>query len=191
MGVPPECAAALLACAKSTIHFLARQLHRKPAFRCSDIEDLQQELSTRLVAKAHLYDPSRGAMSTFADRVLKSAAAMMLRESRRLKRSPGAQNASLDAEVCDQDGRAVRLADMVTADDQHRRLGGTSDDPIQHLVTKEAVDRAIAALPADSARIINAYRDTGTVTRAAELCKVSRRRVYEAISELAERLGDS
>lgn len=86
----------LSAYAKSLIHYKARQLARQRGFLRREEEDLQSELTVRLLAELHRYDENRGSPNTFFDRVIETAAGMIARERRRLKRGGGALPVSLD-----------------------------------------------------------------------------------------------
>lgn len=178
---PDPRGAALYACAKPQIEFLARQLHRKPAFRSSEVEDLQQELSLRLLAKAHLYDPSRGAMSTFIKAVLNTAAAMMLRESRRLKRAPECTNISLSDELASENCRAVRLGDALTSADRNRRTGNAERNPTHDRETVEALQHALTTLSPEHAAIVRGWLKAGNISGTARLLRIRRSGIHERI----------
>ena len=75
--------AVLTTYAQSLIRFKAKQLSRKPGFSRTDEEDVAQELTAYLLSRAHLFDPRRASADTFADRVIRTAKAMLLRDRRR------------------------------------------------------------------------------------------------------------
>ncbi len=81
------------------IRVKALQLLKRPGFRRSERHDLEQDLRTQVLKMGHHYDPARGAVSTFIDRVVDSAAAMIIRDCRRLKRSVTMKIESLDRQV--------------------------------------------------------------------------------------------
>jgi DNA-directed RNA polymerase specialized sigma24 family protein len=85
MGPAPCPEAILTAYVTALIRVKARQLVRDHLFRRSDEEDLRQELTLRLLKRARRYNPARASLHTFADRVVASLAATLVRERRRQK----------------------------------------------------------------------------------------------------------
>ena len=65
--------------AQSCVRFKARQLSRRSEFRRCDEDDLRQELWLLLLREAHRFDPRRASLNTFVDRVLQTAAGMIVR----------------------------------------------------------------------------------------------------------------
>ena len=190
MGVQPTPdagAACLTAYARSLIRYKACQLCRRPGFSRSDAEDLAQDLTLALLRKAHLYDPARGASyDTFADRVIDSAARMILRARRQLKRAPGFAAQSLDTGTADVRGRHVPLADRVADTDPRtgRAADGGPDTPGGD--DAEAVARALAGLPPHLLAVAERLKH-GSVASAARDLGVSRRRVYAAVALIRRR----
>lgn len=193
MGSPPARDAVLTAYAQSLIKYKARQLSRKPGFSRSDEDDLAQELTARLLSKAHLFDPSRGSVNTFADRVLHSATAMILRERRRQKRAAGFAAQSLDGPRTGSDEGVGSLRDMLTDADLRRRIGVVADE--QHRTELlAAVRQAIRLLPAEEQEICRRLLETPAARVAREL-GISRRQLGNVIQRIrtqfeSEGLGD-
>src|SRR5665213_4547406 len=75
---------------RTLIQIKALQMIRRPGFIPSDDEDREQELVAYVIQQSHHYDPARGSIHTFIDRVVNSRVAMLFRESRAGKRSSGA-----------------------------------------------------------------------------------------------------
>ena len=75
--------------ARTLIRVKAKQLVRRPGFSRSDQEDVEQDLFLHLLRQVQHFDPTRGSLNTFVARVVNSAAAMLVRERGRNKRSPG------------------------------------------------------------------------------------------------------
>src|SRR4051794_22013510 len=91
---------ALLASARIrvVIRIKSNRICSTPGFGRSDRPDVEQELLTALLRKAHLYAPSRGASPyTWACRLLDKQYLMILRDRHRLKRAPGRHAQSLEA----------------------------------------------------------------------------------------------
>src|SRR5687768_10267714 len=115
MGPGPDRAhaAVLTAFARSLIRIKANQLCRKPGFRACDRDDIAQDLTVAVLKKAHLYDPARGAATTFAARVIESTARQILRDRGRIKRAPGFYARSLETGTTKVGGRHVPIRDVV------------------------------------------------------------------------------
>lgn len=181
MGPLPSRDAVLTAYVQSLIQFKARQLCRKPGFSRSDQDDLAQELTLRLLEKAHLYDPNRGAsVDTFADRVVNSAVRMILRDRRRLKRAPGIGALSLDTTAVLVNSKPVLLSDMVQRSDRDRLTLTTQpeSDDLRH------ISGAVNTLAEDLANIARRIMAGDTVAAIAREMGVSRRQIYSAIRQI-------
>src|SRR4051794_20232710 len=91
--------ARISAYAQALIKLKARQLSAKPGFRASDEPDLEHDLAVALLNQIDRYDPDRRASrDTFANRVVESAAKMILRARRRVKRAAGFRAKRLEAD---------------------------------------------------------------------------------------------
>lgn len=188
MGASPHRDAILTNSARSLIQFKARQLTRRNGFSQSDEEDLVQELTLRLLQKAHLYDPSRGAsINTFADRVVHSAVKMILRDRRRQKRAAGYTAVSLESSTVDVDDRPVALGDLLSTTDQQRRaltephLSGDDRDAVRH---------AIETLPPELAEIAQRLKEA-SVASVARALGVSRRQLYASIAQIRQHFEEA
>lgn len=168
---------------RSLIRHKARRLCPRPRFGPADREDVQQELTLALLRKAHLYDPSRGAcIDTFADRVVTSAAGMIARHRKRLKRAAGLTAASLDGGTALVDGRPVPLIEA---------LDGTADGRLARAATPppsdiQAVAAAVAELPPFPAAVARRLHESSVLAIARDL-GVSRRKVYDTIAVIRAR----
>ncbi len=84
--------------ARKDIENKARRLIRRAGFSRSDREDLEQELTLRLLERSALYDPSRASLNTFVVCVIRSGVANILRQEATKKRAAARFNTSLHAE---------------------------------------------------------------------------------------------
>lgn len=195
MGANPARDAVVTAYDKSLIRFKAGQLSRKPGFRGSDQEDLEQELLLHLLEKAHLFDPERGATSTFADRAVKSRVSEIIRDRKRMKRAGGFAAQSLDATPAIPGGVAESIANSLAFGDLMRRTGSTPRDPLQDRATSEALTHAIANMPDELRDFCQRLRTSPEAEIARDL-RVSRRQVRNMRDRVREYLvraglGDS
>jgi DNA-directed RNA polymerase specialized sigma24 family protein len=178
MGTAPTPGSILTRYAHIIIRTKAKQLCQHRGFSRCDEEDLVQELTLRLLQKEHLYDPARGAsLETFADRVLDSAAKLILRERRRHKRAAGFHTRSLSTEVI-QDRKPVLLGQVVSDADRHRArcIEARRSDPI----SDDDLTIVLRSLPPVLADIALRLQ-TGTTTSVARDLGVSRRSIDRAI----------
>ena len=193
MGVTPNYDAVLTGYAQSLIRSKAKQLSRKPGFSRTDEDDITQELTMYLLERAHLFDPNRASANTFAERVIRSKVAMLLRDRRRQKRASGFAASSLEGTGARSDEDADSLRDMLTEVDLHRRLGTAASDQNQVELTA-AVEEALSSLPAEDREICRQIIE-GTMTSIARDLGVSRRQIRNAIARIrrhfeAASLGD-
>ena len=115
MGTNPVRLALSTTYIQTLLKIKARQLARRWEFRDWEQPDLEQDLLAHVLKQAHHFDPSRGAVNTFIDRVVNSAFAMMVRGRRRLKRAAGFGAVSLDNTFvgCERDHLPVPLSHVV------------------------------------------------------------------------------
>lgn len=186
MDSPPARDADLPAYAKSLIRYKARQLARQRGFLRREEEDLRSELTVRLLAKLHRYDESRGSPNTFFDRVIETAAGMIARERRRLKRGGGAPPVSLDQAAPTGDEEPVSLASQLTPLDAARRLGLVPAAPIP----AATVQAAIASLSPEDQAVCRALM-TGTLSSVARQLGTSRRQIRNAIKRIRKALEEA
>jgi DNA-directed RNA polymerase specialized sigma24 family protein len=172
--------------ARSLIRHKAVRLCRHPGFTPSDRDDVAQDLALAVLAKAPLYDPARGASpDTFADRVVDSAAKMILRARRRQKRAAGYAAASLDRDATVVGRRPVPLAEATAAGDD-RRLGRAEPGVGEPLPDARAAAAVLATLPPFPAAVAGRLGDASVLAISREL-GVSRRQVYAAIGVVRDR----
>jgi len=191
MGVTPAPHAVLTAYARYLIQLKARQICHKPSFSRSDEEDLVQELTTRLLAKAHLYDPSRGAsINTFVNRVVSSELKMILRERRQKKRAAGFTAKSLSEAAAQPHGESVPLGDVISDADRERLTGFAPPHPRDRAELKEAIDHALAGLPARTMEIAKGLKP-GKISAVAREMGTTRREVYAAMEQIRRRFEDA
>ncbi|MFW6153748.1 MAG: hypothetical protein ACOC95_00860 [Planctomycetota bacterium] len=162
---------------QTLLQIKAKQLARRPEFRGADPADIEHDLISHVLKQADRYDPARGAVHTFIDRVVNSAAAMLVRDRNRLKRAAGFHAVSLDTPVVSEAGHATTMVTFVVDEDHRRRRGGRTDDE-QHRAElaidlteamggltpqqREIATRLASASEADVARQLGISRLEGT-----------------------------
>lgn len=167
--------------AKNLIKFKARQLSLRRDFQSTEPEDLQQELSLAAVKAADQFDPTRASLDTFIDRVVNTAAAMLVRASQRHKHRNGLTTQSLHSEFATQSEVPEPLASAVSAADLARRTGVEPRDEANQRHDFEAIEHALAQMPEEVRNVCRKLRG-GTVASVARDLGVSRRQVRKAIA---------
>lgn len=171
---------------KTLIRLRARQLRRRSEFCRTPVKDIEQELVLHVLQQAHLYDASRGAVNTFVTTVVKSAAAMMCRDRRRLKRAAGLNLQSLEGSTLLDEGEEKTLADVIIDDDLRRRHGGyTASDEDRACAfadTSVALSGLSSSLRAVARLLMEGAKEASVATRLG----ISRRQARKAIEEVRE-----
>lgn len=175
--------------ARTLIQVKARQLIHKPGFSRSDRADIEQELTLHLLSQAKQFDPARGSVNTFVDRVVNSSARMLMRGRSRLKRAPapGATLQSLAVMVEVPGEPPTPLWQALLPEDLERRTGATSVSPAVIAENAEAVAHAMRSLSPEQQEICRRLMD-GTVTSVARDLGVSRRKLRAALVAIREQL---
>jgi DNA-directed RNA polymerase specialized sigma24 family protein len=163
------------------IRVKARYLARQPGFSRSDEEDLRQEITKRLLERAHRFDARRASLNTFVDRVVASLVVSILREHRRQKRAAGNTTVSIDTHAMRAADGRTPLRDHLEAADVQRRLVGS---PADYDPEREAAVRiALCALPPELRSICERLMDVPAATAARQL-GLTRHQVLKAISAI-------
>jgi len=89
------------------IKFKARQLSRRSGFSRTDRGDLEQDMWTDLIDRLPRYNPDKASLNTFIARVVERKVVTILRYHLAQMRSPGRNEASLNDQALDCDGRVV------------------------------------------------------------------------------------
>jgi hypothetical protein len=162
--------------ARTLIQVKARQLTHKPGFSRSDRADIEQELTLHLLSQAAHFDPARGSVNTFVDRVVTSSARMLMRRRGRLKRAPapGVLLQSLEVMVEVPGEPPQPLWQTLMPEDLERRTGGKSVPSAAIEEDAEAVACAVRSLSPAQQDICRRLM-TGNVTSVARDLGISRR----------------
>jgi RNA polymerase sigma factor (sigma-70 family) len=189
MGVHQVHAAITTSYVQTMIRVKARQLIRRPGFSPSDQPDVEQDLVAVVLKEAHLFDPARGTVHTFISRVVKSAAAMIVRDRGRLKRAPESRVLSLDEPDFN---AAVReentLAANVQKADLLRRQGRVATEDNDDRVQALDIGNALAGLPPHVREIAARLAEDSESSVARDL-GISRRQVRKAIAQIRDALA--
>jgi RNA polymerase sigma factor (sigma-70 family) len=162
---------------------MTRRLSRRSDFCRSDERDLEQRLWLALLKEAERFDPQRASLNTFIDRVVHTAAGMIVRSWYRQKRAPDKGTLSLDRTKVAISGDINKpLAQFISGADLSRRTGTTSNDETARREEAEAVTHALDTIP-EELRDVCRHVMGGTISSAARDLEMSRRQVRKALQQ--------
>jgi len=133
---------------QTLIRVKARKAAKRPEFRQMDPEEIMQDLFVRVWSLIGQYDPSRGSLNTFLDRIADTQILIMRREQRRLKRRPATgQMQSLEMLVPQVDAPPVPLGEILSRSDLDRRTGNETAAADELFETREDIASLLELLP--------------------------------------------
>jgi len=171
---------------KTLIRLKARQLRRHSEFCRTSAKDIEQELVLHVLQQAHLYDATRGAVNTFVNAVVKSAAAMMCRDCRRLKRAAGLNLQSLEGSTLLDEGEERTLLDVILDDDLRRRHAGYTASDEDRACTSADTSIALSGLSSSLRAVARLLMKGAKEASVAARLGISRRQAGKAIEEIRE-----
>jgi len=169
----------------------ASRLCRPSSRQWFDHEDAEQEIWLQLSRKAGDFDPARGGLHTFADRVATSAVCEIVRNGRRLKRGGSATTVLLSDLAPGDHEKPISNADSICDADLGRRVGRSPEVPIESAERRSDVDVALRLISPDLADLWLRLADESEAAVARAL-DVSRRTIRAKKSRLKrdlERFG--
>ena len=187
MGPTPTCPHVFTDHAKKLICIKARQLCRRHGFSPSEQDDIQQELWLRLVAKAHHFDPDRGSLTTFVERVVCSGVCEILRHRRRQRRAPPFRALSLESTIVEFDGTPTPICRTISREDLHRRLGTIATDDVDRHEDAVTLDCALRSM-SPLLRSLCQRLSNGSAHFVGRNLNASRRQVRNAIRVIRRHL---
>ncbi len=173
--------------ARTLIRVKARQLVRRPEFTVCEAEDLEQELTLRILVQLDRFDPTRSSINTFFARVVNSAVAMLIRERGRIKRNggEGVQIESLEKMVELADGSPAPLWATISDQDAHRRHQSRPLTEEEATQLRMDIESVLKQLPPELRRICEQLMD-GSQTNSRQASQLSRRKYQAAMSLIRE-----
>ncbi|MHB1001437.1 MAG: sigma-70 family RNA polymerase sigma factor [Armatimonadota bacterium] len=144
MGIPtnyPGLTPEMVNLVKHKAYTLSNQFGFSP----EDREDLEQDMALQLLSALQSYNPKKGTLSTFADRVIRHWTSELIRSRSTMKRDYTKITCSFDDLCSAEDGEYETLADIIGTDDiapENITLGC-----IDGIELKADIDRVIDRLP--------------------------------------------
>ena len=157
----------------------ARRLHRKLALPAADLDDLRHDLLIDLICRLPRFDARRGTIGAFAGIVLRNQCSRMAIRHHRQRRAQGGTMLSLDAPAA---ASVEPLGCLLAEADGLATWHGQDRDSQTDIQTREAVQSALARLPAADCQFCCALAHRSVTALAAE--------GFSSRSELYRRLAD-
>ena len=154
----------------------SRELIRILGLPLGDAEDVCQHLTLELLRQVHRYDPKRAAPNTYTVRVVDTAAGMLRRRHRRLKRGAGQVTHSSDVPATGSDD-APTVAGFLTVRDLERRTLTKSLDPFESFEITEAIAVALSRMPPQARDVSQRLMAGHKAAAIARDLQISRRQV--------------
>jgi RNA polymerase sigma-70 factor, ECF subfamily len=165
------------------IRYRARRLMQQADFAPYDGEDLEQELTTHLLAQLPKYDAARGAFSTFVDRVIAHKAADMLYARSAQCRDPRLRISSLEGTFRMHEGMVVPLLDLELEDAMKVQRGLSERSALEEAELRADLARALAALTPEQVDLCRQLL-TSTITEISNATGVPRPTLYDRVARI-------
>ena len=176
--------------AATLIRCKAQQLIRKPEFKGTDPEDLEQEMILDLLQRLPQYDSVRAGRNTFTARVVEHKVATLLEFHHARRRDTGRPVQSLREEVNDVKSAPSGKAHSLDEGAGLRRIGAPSrleGDRIEERLDVEAI---LDGLPEDLRQLCGLLRSK-TLTEISKETGIPRTNLYRALARLKKRFQES
>lgn len=169
----------------------AKQLVGRAGLTNSDRDDLEQDLTVKLLEAFSKFDPDIADWKAFVKTVVERHAANLLREQRAEKRSASRQSSLHTIVDHDEFGIPTTLGDSFTEHEHDARTGADSRGDIDLLELREDVATVIASLPEDLREICDRLKHDGArqVARDLNMPQTTICRRIETIREHFEAAG--
>ncbi|MHB9037061.1 MAG: sigma factor [Armatimonadota bacterium] len=179
--IPAICYEEIDRSARSYIRQRVTKLVGKLGFTISDCEDIEQEIVISLHQLLRLYDPARGSVEQFINKVMTSRIRNIVRQRVAHKRDFRKIAFSLDSTLHEEDdglvGSSIDALNVAGARGGQIEAGSYTQDQLD---LKIAVDQAMEKLPPHLVRLCEALK-RGNVSSAARELGISRRSVMRQI----------
>lgn len=167
--------------ASRLIRFKVHRICRRRGIPKSDEEVIEHDLWTHLALRMARYDPSRGQITTFIDRVVERWIISYLRHRFADKRDPRREECSLNEPVLDADDREV---------DRHETTPEAASTRQRLQELERDMAQVLAHLP-DDLRAVALGLAAGTPNSVGNELNISRRAMTKIIDELRENFRDA
>ena len=174
---------ALDAYALACIKHKAYQLVGQAGLTADDLEDLEQELTIHLFERLPKFDSTRGAFSTFVDRVVDHKAADIHDARFAARRDCRIFVGSIDDTVRLREGGEVPIIDLDLEDAVHVQRGIVDPSPHAEAELRIDLERAMAALTPEQRDLCRRLL-TATIAEISAATGVPRPTLYDRLRQI-------
>lgn len=135
--------------AMKTVRHYARRLVKLKIYPESELDDVEQELTLRLLRRIRRFQAERSCIATFVDRAVRFEALEIFRTRCQPKQVRERKTRSLDAISIRNAGHSQPLAEAITREAQVRGHGRTVQNDIDQVDLRQDMAQAIESLPED------------------------------------------
>ncbi len=135
--------------ATRVIQYRAAWLVRHKGVPESERQDIEQELSLRLIKRLKKYDPTLSKLNTYIANSVRYESQEVLRQRFAVKHVKQRATRSLDVVIGHRLGRRRSLGDVMTRSQQVRGRGRTEQDDQHQVDLQDDFQRVLASLPPD------------------------------------------
>jgi RNA polymerase sigma factor (sigma-70 family) len=166
---------------------IATRLKHHRSLKSFEIEDIEQELIAYVIERSSQFDPTKGNTEAFVTRIMRTAAAGLIRGSNRQRSNPPAGYGieSLSKIVEGPNRRSEELNRGLTSTDGSRRRQTEPRDPLRDIELADAIKHQIQTLPQHYRRIARLLRTHNQIEIAKKL-GWSKRKVSQAVAVIRE-----
>lgn len=166
--------------------FKANQLAGKYGFASDEREDIQQTLVLECLRRCGHFNSQRGNTATFTRIVIKHAVATLIGAQKSHRRDYRRCQRSLNSPAQRTDPSSPEVAEVISDEDYHFRMGRTARPFHQAVHLRHDVRRAVEALPPELRQICRLTIALDTMTLIAEAAGISRATLYRRMRSIRE-----
>ena len=169
----------------------AWQLVGRAGFTKDDREDIEQDLTVSLLQRLPKFNPARGSLHTFMDRVVEHEAARLIENRQAPMRDYRRAVCSLNETVKDDNGEEAERGDLIDQDGYRAQIGEPALPMADFIALNVDLERMAKARP-DLRDLWRRLAAGQTLTHISQETGIPRGTLYERMKELrklAERMG--
>ena len=168
--------------AKALIECKARELIGTYDVQDADLQDIEQQLYLDLLERLPKYNPRKGKITTFMQRVVERKIANILRDLNAGKQILMQTAVSLHEIVgLDEFGDAVALSETIAADEHRGRMGKRLRPPDEEMALNSELHALLKSLPDQLQRVCRLIMAGHSMTEIARREGMSRSTLYERV----------
>ena len=144
----------------------ARQLVNRNGFTDSDREDIEQELTLKLLKKSGAFDSSQAHWNVFVTMIIERGTASLVRDKQAQKRDHR-RVCSLNVVIAKKDKKMIELGDIIGSHEQDARLGRKQRSDFDQAQLLQDMNEVLSNLPPE-------LRELAEVMKTDSIAEISR-----------------